>query len=1464
MDNTIKTSLSPEFDSHKRKAEQHQEAGLWKDALAQCLSALSINPEDWDTYVLMGDILMRLGRWKEASEAFSKALPFMPEVLLLNHKKAVTLERLGKQSEADKCYAYIFAKQTDFEKGHPNDFNIQRQAGGYFFRRQEWQRSMEAYQRAIEIEPNNCWVHINLGRLLAKLDRHRESIAVLEKATFLNPNIGWGHYHLAEVLHDRGQLESASESCRRSLLLMPNHLGSKTLMSNINDRASHYNQVEDIYSLYKALKKVHASNISDLGNATVFLYPDYRETNPYQDLLYSDLPEGIELRSGSIKDALEKSRAGSGKVIFHLHWTSPILARAKSIEDARYLRKQFESNLLKFVLEGGIIIWTIHNTTPHNPTFLEEEISLRKSICALASKIHVHSNRSIPEIEKEFDLPREKVHVIHHGNYIAVSVNYVDRTTARKRFGFKEHDIVFMFLGQIRPYKGLEDLFSAFSQVRGRYENAHLLIAGKPVYPTKLGYVAARAKLLRNVHVYEGAVKDKDLQWFFNTTDVVVLPYKKILTSGSVLNALSFGRPVIAPRVGMIEEIIVESENGFLYETGDIDALTKAMFKYAETSISDRRILFDSSLERARDFSWDGSAKRILEDLTATEKYKDFETETGTVRCKLWDSLRLTHKSAKVAVIILNYQSLNDTEKLIDSLEESIVDDFEIVIVDNRYPGIYFSDLVERFHKHTIIQSPENVGYAAGNNFGLQYAREKDFEFFWILNPDTFVKKDSLEQLLLAASERPDISLYGSVILWGHRPDTVWFGGGSINQQESSIEVFHMYGGLTEDILPIDIYEVDYITGASVFFRSDLLEEIGLIPERYFLYFEETDWCLSARRAGHKLAVVPSSRIYHSKRSQSGSLPTNYYFYYYIRSSVLFMAKFFLNDQKLLERNIRDRFIEPWLLKVKKASSTQYPYFEALSEKAIEHGLAGVVGKVDLSQVLASDSNGALPDYDGPVYEGALTRVDKTNISGWARNIRQPIERVKAQIKIDNEIEVVTVSDIYTETLDKKGLGDGCYGFSLSTPDRLFDGKVHIVEVFVDDVFELPCEVSNTFCFEPKAPQYKGRIDGIKDRKVKGWALDVHNSTSILTVEILDGDSVIATTLCDIERKDLRKAGFKTSLAGFSTPIPLQYCDGDKHLLALRVLGEKTILSKRHVLMSVDNFPMLSIDDNNEDLWCWLHHHREVSMVHSKNRDSSCWKYLLELRQDLQKKFAAASQDARVSIIMPAFNRELTIISAMKSVVSQSYRNWELIVIDDGSSDGTKEAVCSFINEQRNRTVHLITLDNNEGVSRARNAGLAEAKGELVAYLDSDNTWDSDFLSIMAGVMQENVEFSTAYCGDRIWQYYQGNTTLKNSMEVVSKRLGYFNKSLIENRNYIDLNVFIHRRQAYEELGGFKEDMRRLVDWELIVRYTEHFRPKFVPAILANYFMGLCENQITRVENYQDNASKMRKILMGL
>ena len=114
-----------------------------------------------------------------------------------------------------------------------------------------------------------------------------------------------------------------------------------------------------------------------------------------------------------------------------------------------------------------------------------------------------------------------------------------------------------------------------------------------------------------------------------------------------------------------------------------------------------------------------------------------------------------------------------------------------------------------------------------------------------------------------------------------------------------------MYSGKHKSLIPDTIYDVDYVAGTSLFCRTKLFDEVGLIPERYFLYFEETDWCLKARKKGHRVAVIPSSQIYHTKRSQVGKLPTKTYFYYYIRASVLFMLKYFSQDASLIVNSIK-------------------------------------------------------------------------------------------------------------------------------------------------------------------------------------------------------------------------------------------------------------------------------------------------------------------------------------------------------------------------------------------------------------------------------------------------------------------------------------------------------------------------------------------------------------------------------
>jgi glycosyltransferase involved in cell wall biosynthesis len=297
--------------------------------------------------------------------------------------------------------------------------------------------------------------------------------------------------------------------------------------------------------------------------------------------------------------------------------------------------------------------------------------------------------------------------------------------------------------------------------------------------------------------------------------------------------------------------------------------------------------------------------------------------------------------------------------------------------------------------------------------------------------------------------------------------------------------------------------------------------------------------------------------------------------------------------------------------------------------------------------------------------------------------------------------------------------------------------------------------------------------------------------------------------------------------------------------------------------MSTQNYPKLSVDSMDK-FWQWLYHYRNISMIHPQN--SACI-YLQEIeqyRENFVKQYSNQPQPYLVSIIMPAYNRASTIINAIQSVMSQTYNNWELLITDDGSSDNTVKVVKSFIKQNSENRIKLIELKENSGVSKARNESLKKSQGEIIAYLDSDNLWESDFLLIMVNMLIENSWAKIAYCGDKIWQYYPGNTTLKSGLEIVSVRLGHFNKSLIENRNYIDLNVFVHWREVYENLGGFREDMRRLVDWELIVRYTDLYQPKFVPVLLVNYFMGLCNNQITKVEDYSENALKIQSTLSSL
>ena len=1391
------------------------------------------------------------GNLLEAIDFYLEAINTQTEQPSWIYGNAITI--LGQLNRIKEAFSISFLAKEE----HPNCDEIYRAIGIVFKNKGDLENTVNNFYLAFQIKHQQPqWLYTHLLEHFIARNEIEKAFEVAEIGIELYPDSEYINYYFAELRVRQARWKEAADYYHRAYSLNPKlpNIEHKLNLATVNQ--SKLARIETLVANFPQHDRQ-----SDVGMVeeltSVFLFPDYRKTNSYQSLLYSYLDnDNVSLRSGNIDEALAYvKQRNTGKAIFHLHWTSPILAKAKTDSQAVELKEQFLDSLLNFVYEGGCVIWTIHNILPHDCQFVTEEIDLRNAICQIANKIHIHSQESVSEIEKVIALPRQKIVIVPHGNYIKDNQNYVDRSTARQRFGYQPNDVVYLFLGQIRPYKGIDELITAFVQIQKNFPHAHLLIAGQPVHPISKEAIANRAKIFPNVTVVEKRLSDSELQWFFNAADVVVLPYRKILTSGSVLNALSFSRPVIAPRVGMIKEIIKDGTNGYLYDPANIATLIDAMSDIAKSIAVDKERLFAQSYKSIEHLTWEKAASELLSGVKPYIKSIDIEIETEFVHCKLWRPLKPQNIKGSVAIVILNYREIEDTIRLIESLERSHYDNFKIVVVDNSSPNIEMAELIDNFPQHTIIRTPANLGYAGGNNVGIKYLQQFGFDFVWILNPDTTVEPETLANLARAAAQHQDINIFGSAICYGHRPETVWFAGGLIQIKPTGFHTCHMYDGCQVDLLPQKIYEADYITGASLFCRIRSFTEVGLIPERYFLYFEETEWCLRAKENNYKLAVVPTSKIYHHKRSQTGGLPTKYYFYYYIRGSVLFMLQYFSSNQELVRNSIYEKFIYPWNKKIQQRAPKQAEFFAALAERAVEDGLAGVTGKVDLLRVFEDSATRFQPRSQ--VLNSELC-LSGTEIYGWVYNTTQPLERLKVKIAIDGQIVENLIADNFVDNLT---FGDGNYGFKCKLPGYLIDSQTHQIELFVGD-----CRLDvklNEFCLSPQASSYKGRIDGIDKMILKGWAVDMNQLHHMVEVEILDGELIVAKAKAHLHREDLVKAGIDTPYGGFYVPIPLKYCDGNKHDLGLRIAGTKETISKRAVMMSTADYPQVMAQSLTE-LWQWLYQHRQISLAHEANRNLPLLREIEAHQEQLAVRFKTKPQEQLVSIIMPTYNRANTVIPAISSIMAQTYSNWELIIADDGSTDNTRSIVKEFISKAQCDRITLVELAENGGVSKARNAALQKARGEIIAYLDSDNTWDADYLLIMVNMLLENSWAKVAYCGDRILQYYPYNEILQSGLETVTIRLGHFHKSLIENRNYIDLNVFIHRRELYQELGGFREDMRRLVDWELILRYTNVAAPKFVPAILVNYFMGLCDNQITQHESYAENSLKLQQTLNAL
>lgn len=240
----------------------------------------------------------------------------------------------------------------------------------------------------------------------------------------------------------------------------------------------------------------------------------------------------------------------------------------------------------------------------------------------------------------------------------------------------------------------------------------------------------------------------------------------------------------------------------------------------------------------------------------------------------------------KVAVVILNFKVKDEALKCIESVIKSSYKNVEIIAVDNASED-GFAEEVKKFTDIIFIQNKKNLGFSGGNNIGIKKALDNGCDYVFILNPDTILAKVAVASLV-AACDQENIGIAGPKILFSDRK-TIWYAGGTFNLNN----VLGGHRGVDE--IDQGQYEraemTDYISGGAMFVRRDVFKKIGLFDEKYFLYYEDSDFCFRAKKAGFKIMYVPQAVIYH-KNAQSTGLGSPLQDYYITRNRMLFASKF--------------------------------------------------------------------------------------------------------------------------------------------------------------------------------------------------------------------------------------------------------------------------------------------------------------------------------------------------------------------------------------------------------------------------------------------------------------------------------------------------------------------------------------------------------------------------------------------
>jgi GT2 family glycosyltransferase len=211
--------------------------------------------------------------------------------------------------------------------------------------------------------------------------------------------------------------------------------------------------------------------------------------------------------------------------------------------------------------------------------------------------------------------------------------------------------------------------------------------------------------------------------------------------------------------------------------------------------------------------------------------------------------------SPRVSCIILNWNGWEDTVECLNALRDCTYPQMTVIVVDNGSTDGSTSKIKAAYPEILLLESDKNLGFASGNNIGIRIALAQDADYLWLLNNDTRAAPNALSALVAKALTDERIGAVGSVCYYADAPSTVqaWAG--------AHVNLWIGYGRNSTTPRNDDWFHSLY--GASILIRRAAIENVGMLDEGFFLYWEETEFCLRLRKKGWRLAAAPDSRILH-------------------------------------------------------------------------------------------------------------------------------------------------------------------------------------------------------------------------------------------------------------------------------------------------------------------------------------------------------------------------------------------------------------------------------------------------------------------------------------------------------------------------------------------------------------------------------------------------------------------------